>query len=30
MDSVTASELTQTVQEVRKQVNQLLQVLDQD
>ena len=30
MDSVAASELTQTVQEVRTQVSQLLQVLDQD
>jgi hypothetical protein len=30
MDSVAASELTQTVEEVRKRVHQLLQVLDKD
>ena len=30
MDSVAASELAQTVEEVRKRVHQLLQVLDKD
>ena len=30
MDSEVARELTHTLQEIRKQVNQLLQALDQD
>ena len=30
MDSATATELTKTLQEIRKQVSLLLQALDQD